>query len=80
MDLLPHSTGNFETTKLFLKKIVEILINYIQVENDRNSKVLEFYHPAEMMQIIDLSIPDKPMNLEQILQVRLTIYTFSLFN
>jgi glutamate decarboxylase len=62
---------NWEETRMFLQKIVEILLDYIREENDRSSKILEFHHPAEMLQILDLSIPDKPMTLSELLNVAL---------
>ncbi|KAI1729293.1 pyridoxal-dependent decarboxylase conserved domain-containing protein [Ditylenchus destructor] len=67
-DLLPQNPAHFEETKLFLQQVVEILISYIKEEYDPNSKILEFHHPLEMAQIIDLSIPDKPMELTKLLQ------------
>lgn len=54
---------------MFLKKFVEILLNYIQEENDRNSKVLDFYQPAEMIKKINLCIPENAMNLSDLLKV-----------
>uniref|UniRef100_A0A914DZI1 Glutamate decarboxylase n=1 Tax=Acrobeloides nanus TaxID=290746 RepID=A0A914DZI1_9BILA len=66
-DLLPQNVKNWEETRMFLQKIVEILLEYIREENDRSSKILEFHHPAEMLQILDLSIPDKPMTLSELL-------------
>ncbi|KAI1695530.1 pyridoxal-dependent decarboxylase conserved domain-containing protein [Ditylenchus destructor] len=67
-DLLPQNPNSFEETKLFLQQVAEILIDYIKEEYDAKSKVLEFHHPSEMAQIVDLSIPDKPMELTQLLQ------------
>ncbi|WKX99089.1 hypothetical protein Q1695_014177 [Nippostrongylus brasiliensis] len=62
-DILPQ-TNNWKGTEKFLQSVVKILLKYIREENDRSSKVLEFHHPAEMLQLIDLDIPEKPQNLD----------------
>jgi glutamate decarboxylase len=48
---------------------VEVLLKYINEENDRSSKILEFHHPDEMKQLIDLSIPDEPVELDELIKV-----------
>ncbi|VDL83986.1 unnamed protein product [Nippostrongylus brasiliensis] len=63
LDILPQ-TNNWKGTEKFLQSVVKILLKYIREENDRSSKVLEFHHPAEMLQLIDLDIPEKPQNLD----------------
>ena len=68
-DLLPQNTKNWEATELFLTQLVEILLKYIKEMNDRKSKILDFHHPTEMAQIIDVSIPDDPQDLEKLLNV-----------
>ncbi|VDM24706.1 unnamed protein product [Toxocara canis] len=65
---MPQNVNNWKGTEKFLKDVVEILLNYIKEENDRNSKILDFHHPAEMQQLIDLSIPDHPETLAQLLE------------
>lgn len=69
---------NYEETELFLKKVVDVLLNYIREENDRSSKILEFHHPEEMKKLIDLSIPEKPMKLDELIKVRHKKDTFFL--
>lgn len=69
LDILPQNVNNWKGTEKFLKELVEILLQYIKEENDRNSKILDFHHPAEMQQLIDLSIPDHPQTLAQLLEV-----------
>ena len=44
-----------------------ILLDFIDKSNDRNEKVLDFHHPAQLLDVIDLSIPDEPQNLDQLL-------------
>jgi len=67
IDILPQG-NNWEATRDFLKSVVEILLDYIKEENDRNSKILDFHHPEEMLKVMDFTIPEKPMNLEELLQ------------
>ncbi|VDL85507.1 unnamed protein product [Nippostrongylus brasiliensis] len=67
-DILPQ-TNNWKGTEKFLQSVVKILLKYIREENDRSSKVLEFHHPAEMLQLIDLDIPEKPQNLDCLVKV-----------
>ncbi|KAK6045672.1 hypothetical protein COOONC_16823, partial [Cooperia oncophora] len=62
-NILPH-TANWKGTEKFLLSVVQVLLEYIREENDRDNKILEFHHPAEMLQLIDLDIPDQPENLE----------------
>ena len=66
-DLLPSKGGAGLTTK-FLKEVVEILVEYVQGTFDRSTKILEFHHPNELRERLHLEIPDKPENLDQILQ------------
>lgn len=48
-------------------KVVDILLDFIKSTNDRNSKVLDFHHPSEMIQLLDLEIPDTGVTLQQLL-------------
>ncbi|VDK81477.1 unnamed protein product [Onchocerca ochengi] len=67
-DLLPRNQKNWSGTKKFLEEVVKILLEYIHEENQRENKILNFYHPDEMQKLIDLSIPDKPCTLQELLQ------------
>ncbi|KAI5726547.1 hypothetical protein M8J76_004610 [Diaphorina citri] len=68
-DLLPNTELNkaMHTTETFLKQLVNILLNYIKESNDRNEKVLHFYHPAEMKAMLDLDIPEKGLPLQKLI-------------
>ena len=66
-DLLP-SKGGADLTSKFLKEVVEVILEYIQENFDRSSKILEFHHPNELRERLHLEIPDKAENLDQILQ------------
>lgn len=54
-------------TREFLHRVIDILLDYIQKSNDRSNKILDFHHPEQMREVIDLEIPDKPLNLDQLL-------------
>ena len=54
-------------TREFLHRVIDILLEYIKKSNDRSNKILDFHHPEQMREVIDLEIPDKPLNLDQLL-------------
>merc|ERR1712079_749515 len=64
-------TGNSEETdaktREFLRQVVEILLDHITVQNDRSTKILDFHHPDQMKEVLDLELPDTPLNLDQLL-------------
>ena len=66
-DLLPK--GSSEVTREFMSTLVTLLLNYVEMQSDRTSKVLEFRHPKQLEQIVDIDVPDEdsPSNLFQIL-------------
>jgi glutamate decarboxylase len=69
-DLWPvcqESSSADADTRAFLKKVVEILLDHITVQNDRGRKVLDFHSPEQLKEVLDLGIPDKPLNLDQLL-------------
>jgi len=47
--------------------VVDILLDYVTKTNDRREKILDFHHPGQMKESLDLQIPDKPLNLDQLL-------------
>jgi glutamate decarboxylase len=54
-------------TREFLQKLCDLLIDYVEKQNDRNEKILDFHHPADMKQILDLEIPEQGVTLQQLL-------------
>ena len=56
-----------KNTREFLHRVIDILLDYIKTSNDRSKKILDFHHPEQMREVIDLEIPDKPLNLDQLL-------------
>lgn len=66
-DLIPHVTEKADPqTREFLQKVVDICLDYVVVQNDRNEKILDFKHPEEMKKLLNLDIPDDPVNLQQL--------------
>merc|ERR1711971_478988 len=54
-------------TREFLHKVVEILLDHITIQNDRDTKVIDFQNPEQLRSVIDLSIPDEPLPLDQLI-------------
>ena len=54
-------------TESFLQEVFDILMDFIKKSNDRSNKILDFHHPDQLLDAIDLSVPDQPQNLDQIL-------------
>ena len=69
LDVFPVATGpnRDQDTKHFLQNVLELLWNFISESNDRESKVLEFHHPEQLMKVMDFTLPDMPKNLQEIL-------------
>lgn len=63
--MLPY-TDETSTTKEFLQKVIDVLIDFVKATNDRKEKILDFHHPHEMLKLIDLEIPEKGYNLQQL--------------
>lgn len=66
-DILPHCDQGLPATREFLLKVVDILLDYVKSVNDRNEKVLNFRHPAEMMDLLKLELPDKGVTLQELI-------------
>jgi len=67
-DLIPHVAAKADPqTREFLEKVIEVCIDYVVAQNDRNEKVLDFKHPEDMKKLLNLDIPDDPVNLQQLI-------------
>ena len=55
-----------DTTSKFLYAVVEILLDFINQSNDRDSVVLDFHHPSQITKAMDFSLPDHPLPLDQL--------------
>lgn len=60
--------GAVPETKEFLQKVIDILMDYIKAQNDRNEKVLDFHHPEDMKLLLDLDVPDRAVSLQQLVE------------
>lgn len=67
-DILPTNVVAVPETKEFLSKVIDILLDYIRTQNDRNERVLEFHHPEEMLRLMDLDLPETALPLQQLIQ------------
>lgn len=47
--------------------MADLLVDYVLVQNDRKEKILDFKHPEEMLQLLDMNLPDDPVNLQQLI-------------
>jgi glutamate decarboxylase len=66
--LLPYNTQQgVPVSREFLLKLIEVLLEFVRQTNDRNCKVLDFHHPADMRRILDLDLPDRPVTLQQLI-------------
>lgn len=54
-------------TRKFLLRVVQILLDHIKVVNDRDVKIIDFYNPEQLKNLVDLTIPDDPLPLDQLL-------------
>lgn len=55
-------------TREFLQKIMELLIDYVNVQNDRKEKILDFHHPEDMKKLLSLDVPDDAVTLQQLVK------------
>ena len=65
---MPTTTAAVPETREFLLKVIDVLLDFVKATNDRNEKVLEFHHPEDMKRLLDLDVPDKAVNLQQLIE------------
>ncbi|KAL3227016.1 hypothetical protein MRX96_024380 [Rhipicephalus microplus] len=65
-DLYPFRDDSAPTRE-FLQRVFDILWAYVDQQQDRSSKILDFHMPEELMQILDLELPDEPQPLQRVL-------------
>ena len=68
LDLLPTTQTAGPETREFLQKVIDVLLDFVKATNDRNEKVLDFHHPEDMKRLLDLDLPDKAVNLQQLIE------------
>ncbi|XP_022063727.1 glutamate decarboxylase 2 [Acanthochromis polyacanthus] len=65
-DLLPAMDGDTKTMT-FLQEVVDILLAYIVESFDRETKVIDFHYPNELLQMNNWELQDEPASLDDIL-------------
>uniref|UniRef100_A0A3Q0QY63 Glutamate decarboxylase 2 n=1 Tax=Amphilophus citrinellus TaxID=61819 RepID=A0A3Q0QY63_AMPCI len=65
-DLLPATDGDTKTMT-FLQEVVDILLAYIVESFDRETKVIDFHYPNELLQMNNWELQDEPATLDDIL-------------
>ncbi|KAG7231250.1 hypothetical protein INR49_012081 [Caranx melampygus] len=65
-DLLPAMDGDTKTMT-FLQEVVDILLAYIVESFDRETKVIDFHYPNELLQMNNWELQDEPATLDDIL-------------
>ncbi|GLD64822.1 glutamate decarboxylase 2 [Lates japonicus] len=65
-DLLPAMDGDTKTMT-FLQEVVDILMAYIVESFDRETKVIDFHYPNELLQMNNWELQDEPATLDDIL-------------
>ncbi|CAG7835856.1 unnamed protein product [Allacma fusca] len=66
-DLLPWDNDGNKATQEFLQRVFLILMDFINQTNDRNSKVVDFHQPDDLLKLINLNLPNDPKTLDQVL-------------
>uniref|UniRef100_A0A3Q4GTP3 Glutamate decarboxylase 2 n=1 Tax=Neolamprologus brichardi TaxID=32507 RepID=A0A3Q4GTP3_NEOBR len=64
--LLPATDGDTKTMT-FLQEVVDILLAYIVESFDRETKVIDFHYPNELLQMNNWELQDEPATLDDIL-------------
>lgn len=65
-DLLPALDGDSKTMT-FLQEVVDILLAYIVESFDRETKVIDFHYPNELLQLNNWELQHDPATLDDIL-------------
>jgi glutamate decarboxylase len=67
-DLLPFNEGASKETREFLQKVIEILLDYIEMCFDRKEHVLEYHQPDKLKELFDMHIPNDGVTLQHIIR------------
>lgn len=67
-DLLPHNENSQHETREFLQKIVDILIDYVELCFNRDEPVLDFHQPDCLKKKFDMEIPENGLPLNQLIE------------
>lgn len=67
VDLLPNNPDSQKETREFLQKIVDILMDYVELCFNRDEPVLNFHQPECLKNKIDMAIPTEGVQLGQLI-------------
>lgn len=67
LDLLPFNEHAHAETREFLQKIVDILLDYIELCYNRQEHVLEYHSPDKLKELLNLTIPHEGMTLQHLI-------------
>lgn len=56
-----------DTDKLY-REVTAMVADYLSTQEKRDSKVIDFRLPAELRQLVDITLPEEPQSEEAILQ------------
>ncbi|OUC46460.1 pyridoxal-dependent decarboxylase domain protein [Trichinella nativa] len=68
LDILPLNRSGWLTTEMFIKAVVDLLLEFIKETNNPNTKVINFHHPTELIAKLDLRIPINPTSLQKVIE------------
>ena len=66
-DLIPYNRVSVEPTREFLKESIELMLQYLETEANRDEKIIHFKQPNKMLETFDFSLPQNGLPLSQIL-------------
>lgn len=67
-DLMPFNLDSQEDTREFLQKIVDLLIDYVELTFNRDEPVLDFHQPECLKKKFDMAIDSKGHSLQQLVE------------
>jgi glutamate decarboxylase len=67
-DLLPFNENSALETREFLQKIVDILLDYVEVTFNRDSLVVDFHQPQCLKDKLDLKVPQEGVPLRKLVE------------
>lgn len=67
-DLLPHKPDSQQETREFLQKIVDVLMDYVELSFNREEPVLDFHKPECLKEKLDMSLGEESSSLENLVE------------